>query len=331
MMNELMAIAATGVFLSALLLWVVMRMAPPGFLAAQASSRSNHTAPARQLGGLAVIPALVGAVLLGAWLEIATLPTVIWLSLAVAILFTAGLLDDSRDLTVTPKLLLQVAAAVVAVAGSFQYSTAFAPLSAPIASALLVLVLVSAINLINFMDGIDLMVVAGIGLPSLTLGLFGVTGVIAVDFPLLLSLALGSALLPFAIANRPPASVFLGDNGSLPIGLIAGAIGIGLAANYSVAAGSLPFAYFIVDSGLTLLQRIIARKNIFTAHSEHAYQIARRAGLSAASIAGRVGIVSIATTGISVLICADMIGPLLGMTCGYAIAVTLFAMLKWQR
>ncbi len=329
-MSDAFAIAATGLIISSLLLIVVTHLAPPHFLAAKSSPRSNHQSHARQLGGLAVVPALAAAIIVSTWTGTIGLPTGIWLVLGAIILFATGLIDDARELAVVPKFLLQTVAAVVVVAGLFESLEPIAPLPPLVTGGVIVLVVIWATNLTNFMDGIDLMVVAGIGVPATILGLSGFLGLIAFDVPTVLALALAAALLPFAAANRPPASIFLGDNGSLPVGLIAGTIGVGLAVKYSVAAGALPFAYFIVDTGLTLVERTLAGKNIFSAHSEHAYQIARRSGLSATNIAVQVALVSSVTTGISVLICANVIGSALGMVSGYAIALVLFASLKWK-
>src|SRR6202043_3431447 len=77
------------------------------------------------------------------------------------------------------------------------------------------------VNLVNFMDGIDWMTVAE-GIPiTAALTALGIAGALP-SYGALLALALGGAMIGFAYFNRPTAKIFLGDVGSLPIGLMLG-------------------------------------------------------------------------------------------------------------
>lgn len=331
-MHSLGIIPVIAASVSAMLLMVIWKFVPSNFLAATVNARSNHQKPTRQLGGFAVVPAVCAALLWAGANGIAEFTAVIYLMVAALLLFMTGAIDDARDLSPVPKFILQLVAAGIVAYGLQSQFPAFTFGLVPIASvAVAIFVLVWAINLTNFMDGLDLIVVAGIGTPALVLGLGGLMGAIDIGFPIVLALALGAALLPFAMTNRPPASLFLGDNGSLPIGLFAGVIGLGISAQYSIFAGLLPFAYFVIDSAATLLQRIFERKNIFAAHSEHAYQIARRAGVPALTISIRVGAVSSATSLAAILIANQTVHPMAGFVAGYGVAIILFLMLKKGR
>src|SRR5439155_2597807 len=75
------------------------------------------------------------------------------------------------------------------------------------------------INLANFMDGIDWLTVAEVVPITAALGIFGLVGALPLHGAIV-ALALGGAMLGFAPFNRPVARLFLGDVGSLPVGLL---------------------------------------------------------------------------------------------------------------
>lgn len=324
--------AAIALGASALLLAVIERVLPSGFLAAKSNPRSNHDAPARQIGGLAVLPAVLAALLWAGGSGAITASTALWIAAAGFILFIAGAVDDASDLSATAKTAPQIIAAALAAYGLAPHDMPMlTPLPAIVGGVLLVVVLVWAINLVNFMDGLDWMVVAGIGVPSAVIGLAGLAGLVDGTTAVALALILAAALIPFAIANRPPARIFLGDSGSLAVGLATGVIALGLAAHHSILVGLLPFAYFIVDSGTTLVERTLKRRNIFAAHSEHAYQIAKRAGRPTLQVSLRVAVVSGFTAVLSVLAAAGALPAVLAFGLGYAAAIGLFVVMRHGR
>jgi UDP-GlcNAc:undecaprenyl-phosphate GlcNAc-1-phosphate transferase len=76
------------------------------------------------------------------------------------------------------------------------------------------------------------------------------------------------------VHNFPPARVFMGDTGSIPLGFLAGALG-----GYGWAAGAWPawfpvlvFSPFVVDATVTLLRRLARRERVWIAHRTHYYQ-----------------------------------------------------------
>src|SRR5690606_17959516 len=80
--------------------------------------------------------------------------------------------------------------------------------------------------------------------------------------------------------NRHPAKLFLGDVGSIPIGFLMGYTLLSLAGAGHIAAALILPAYYIADSGLTIVLRALRKEKLTEAHSEHAYQKAVRAGRS---------------------------------------------------
>ncbi len=93
-----------------------------------------------------------------------------------------------------------------------------------------------------------------------------------------------AASLGFLIWNWHPASIFLGDIGSVTLGFILGwlLLEIGLRGHW-VEALLLP-AYYLADSGYTIMQRLFNGEKIWQAHSEHFYQRAVRGGETHAQV-----------------------------------------------
>jgi UDP-N-acetylmuramyl pentapeptide phosphotransferase/UDP-N-acetylglucosamine-1-phosphate transferase len=221
--------------------------------------------------------------------------------IAAAILVMTGLgaIDDVRPLPVTPRLVLQ--AVVIA---AVLYATSDQIRIIPILPWWLerCLELMGGlwfVNLVNFMDGVDLMTVAETVPLTATLSVIGFAGGLPV-YATVLSLALGGATIGFAYFNRPTARIFLGDVGSLPIGLILGFLLLLVAgAGHLVAALVAPL-YYLADATVTLLRRAVRREPILQAHRTHFYQRATDGGFTVAGIVARVFAVNIGLGALSV-------------------------------
>ena len=88
------------------------------------------------------------------------------------------------------------------------------------------------------------------------------------------------AMLGFAPFNRPVAKIFLGDVGSLPIGLLLGWCLLQLAWHQHLIAALLLPLYYLTDATLTLLRRIARREPFWAAHRSHFYQRATDNGFT---------------------------------------------------
>src|SRR5207253_7261228 len=127
------------------------------------------------------------------------------------------------------------------------------------------------VNLTNFMDGLDWMTVAEVVPVTAGLVVIGALGGLP-SHGIVLALALGGAMLGFAPFNRPVARLFLGDVGSLPIGLLLCWLLILLAGQGYLAAALLLPLYYLADGTITLLRRIANRERFWEAHRSHLYQ-----------------------------------------------------------
>ena len=90
--------------------------------------------------------------------------------------------------------------------------------------------------------------------------------------------ALCGAMIGFAFFNRPVAKLFLGDVGSLPIGVLLGWLLLVLARSSGRVAALLLPLYYLADSTITLLRRAANRETVWQAHRSHFYQRATDGG-----------------------------------------------------
>ena len=136
-------------------------------------------------------------------------------------------------------------------------------------------VLVWLLNLFNFMDGIDGIAAAETIFVSCggAYFLWG-NGIESLGF---ISLILAAATMGFMILNWPPAKIFMGDVGSGFLGLMLGIIAYAsVLQGISVWLWVILLAVFLVDTGVTLVRRIINGDKWYEAHCSHAYQYAAR-------------------------------------------------------
>ncbi|WP_245430913.1 MraY family glycosyltransferase [Rhodoplanes roseus] len=279
---------------------------------AQPNARSSHVSPTPQGGGIAVVAgallAMAGVALSSAALwsaapwgaEIVPAdPAPALVALGVVILAVTGLVDDVRPLPPGPRLALQVLAAGLVVAALPAEPRLMASLP-PLAERLaLGLALVWFVNLVNFMDGIDWMTVAQMVPMTAALALLAGLGALPAAAGLA-ALALLGALLGFAPFNRPTARLFLGDVGSLPIGLATGWLLSLLAVGGHVAAAVLLPLYYVADATITLLRRLARGERVWEAHRTHFYQRAVANGLTVPQVVGRVAAVNVALAALAV-------------------------------
>lgn len=231
------------------------------------NERSLHSTPTPRIGGVG----LMAGVLAG-W---ALMPgeLVWWVVLPLLILFGVSLLDDMRNLPVRQRLAAQLVAAALLVGGSglpVQHGI--------IIAGLMLLFTVWMTNLYNFMDGSDGL--AG-GMALFGFGCYGIAALLAHDETMaLLNFAIAAAALGFLFHNFPPAKVFMGDAGSIPLGFLAAAMGLwgwqsGL---WAMWFPLLVFSPFVVDASVTLAKRSLRGAKITEAHREHYYQRAIQSG-----------------------------------------------------
>jgi UDP-N-acetylmuramyl pentapeptide phosphotransferase/UDP-N-acetylglucosamine-1-phosphate transferase len=190
---------------------------------------------------------------------------------ALFLLLIISAIDDYKSLSPMPRLALHFVAAAIMVNKLPAQIITIIPFWAEY--ALLTVTLVIFMNIYNFMDGIDELTAVQtcficIGLIMLSSLVKALPNSLAFD-----GFVIMSAIIGFWYFNRHPATIFLGDSGSIPVGALIGWLLMLLASKgFWIEALILP-AYYIVDAGLTMLKRLAKGAKPWQAHSEHAYQI----------------------------------------------------------
>lgn len=287
------------VFIAALLAsalltrWIRDLSIARGWVSTPTSDRHVHTRPIPRLGGAAIFAALWGLVLL-AWLVgrfMGSAPIFPHLTFNIlgpaTIVFVLGLIDDFYGLSAYMKFAVQAGAAVVLFLNGFGISRLSLVAGHPHLSWLVglpltvlwVLWITNAFNLIDGLDGLA----AGCALFS-TLVICVMANLFHNQGILFLTLALAGAIAGFLRFNFNPASIFLGDCGSLFIGFLLSAIAIaGSQKAPTVVAVAIPIVSLglpILDVAVAVFRRFLSCRRLFAPDREHIHHKLLSRGIS---------------------------------------------------
>lgn len=284
---------AVSVVASSGLTWVVRSLSRRyGLVRAPESSRHIHRIPIPRLGGLAVFGTFVSLYLIYAfasghgWAHApihGEVPRILLLSTG---LFLVGLADDLFGLAPWTKLLIEVVGAFglyfSGIRFDFSLTHSGGAWTAAIGLGLTVFWVVLICNAINLIDGLDGLA-AGAALFSMvtifTLALGGRPGIATA------TTILAGSLFGFLIFNFNPASIFLGDSGSLFLGFMLSAFVLAESQKQATTLGSLivplvSFALPLTDVSVSLLRRFLSGHSIFGADREHIHHKLLELGLT---------------------------------------------------
>lgn len=250
----------------------LITLAPQLGLVPEPQLHSAHDRPTPVGGGLAIALAMV---LMATGLAVVdALPwNVVFLIGAGLPVALVGWLDDRKPLTPLVRLPVHLVSATLGLA----------VIGFPESSLLIVLAVLLigwAINLYNFMDGIDGLA----GSQALLIGMAGGVFFVAGGLPGYAWIAFATALAAagFLYWNLSPARIFLGDVGSGYLGYLFGVLAVAshLNGGPSVLIWMALLGVFGFDASVTLLRRFLRGDRWYAGHREHAYQRAVRAGFT---------------------------------------------------
>jgi len=317
------ALTALASAIAILVLYPVLKR----YALAKPNARSSHVIPTPQGAGIAVIAVVAGASAIALALHVfpqdATRPLEIIVGAALA-MACVGAVDDIRPLPIGPRLLLQ-ALIVAAVIYTLPKELRIVP-AVPWTVERLILLVGGLwfVNLVNFMDGIDWMTAAEVIPLTATLALLGAAHALPA-YAAFLAVALGGALLGFGYFNRPVGRVFLGDVGSLPIGLLLGWLLVLLAGGGHLAAAILMPLYYLADASVTLVRRLIRGERIWQAHRIHFYQLATERGFTVREVVARVFLLNLCLCLLAAVtvLTPSTLGDLLALVAGFGLVAAL--------
>ncbi len=315
-MDLLFQAIVTAFLAGVVLTWLVRRTALAlGVLDRPDGVRKLHRAPIPLLGGVGVFGAwMIGMIAchalewnrLGAGLftEAGFRPT---LFLAGVVVLISGILDDLFTLRPRWKLVGQTLAAGILVAGGlivkrvwvFGYTLELGWLGI----ALTFVWLVGSMNAVNMLDGLDgLAATVGLVICGTLTWMACLTSNLSLG---LVTISLAGALGGFLVFNFPPARIFLGDSGSMLIGLVIGAVAIqGSLKAPATAALAAPLAVLaipIFDGLAAVIRRRLSGKAVYAPDRGHIHHCLQKRGWSNRQILIGVGALC-ATTGLAVLL-----------------------------
>src|SRR5262245_16130676 len=221
------------------------------------NERSLHEVPVPRVGGIGIVA--------GVLLAFALVRAEPLLAALVAALAVVSYLDDRAHLPILLRFGAHAVAAMV-------FVLVAAPDVHPVWQAALALAAMWLTNLYNFMDGSDGL--AG-GMALFGFGAYALGAWLAGDpVFVIVAASIAAAAAAFLAFNFPPAKVFMGDAGSIPIGFLAAALGIlgWRAGHWPLWFPVLVFSPFIADASFTLARRLLRGERVWDAHRSHYYQ-----------------------------------------------------------
>jgi UDP-GlcNAc:undecaprenyl-phosphate/decaprenyl-phosphate GlcNAc-1-phosphate transferase len=266
-----------------------------GWVAAPALERHLHSRPLPRFGGVAIFLSflLTFAIALPVgWHHLAvsfglSFQTLITILLPGCLIFALGIYDDIHSVSPYTKVAVQAVAGAMLFAGGLRildvpvlFGTHHLPwfLGLPL-TVLWVLAITNAFNLIDGLDGLA----AGSALFS-TMVVFAVALVSGSSLVSLMALVLAGSILGFLRFNFSPATIFLGDCGSLFIGFMLSALALqGAQKAPTIIAVAIPVVSFglpILETALSIVRRYLGGRPVFTADREHIHHKLLQRGLS---------------------------------------------------
>ncbi len=266
---------------------------------ARPNARSSHVVPTPQGGGMAVIGAVLIAAMVAPLIDQThVIPRLPLFALGVLLLTSVGAIDDIRPIPVLPRLIMQAVAVALLMATIPAQVRLVPALPGTVEAGLLLVAALWFVNLTNFMDGLDWLTVGAMVPLTGAIALFGLAGEASAP-AMLVAAALCGGLIGFAPFNRPRARLFLGDVGSLPIGLLVGWLLFDVAARAGLAAAILLPLYHCADATITLLRRLLRGEKVWEAHRSHFYQQATTGGFSPLAVSGHIFTLNIVLAGLA--------------------------------
>jgi UDP-GlcNAc:undecaprenyl-phosphate GlcNAc-1-phosphate transferase len=279
--------------------------------------RDVHIAPTPLLGGLAMYGGLVVALLIAdrlTYLQQAfpSSRTIVGLLLAAGLLVAVGIVDDRWEIGAIPKLAGQIAAGGIVV-----WSGAYLPwvpwpggetllLEPDLSYTVTILLIVATINAVNFIDGLDGLAAGVVGISALAFMVYSYTlthsvGIPSQSVPAVVSAVLAGVCIGFLPHNFNPARIFMGDTGSMLLGLLlaygpissTSSLDQNILVNYAsnkpvdrfatILPLLLPIAILIIpytDLLLAVIRRMLAGQSPFAADRQHLHHRLQNLGHS---------------------------------------------------
>jgi Fuc2NAc and GlcNAc transferase len=202
-----------------------------------------------------------------------------------------GFIDDVKNIRAKVKLIIQLLISIWAVYFLYENGVSSLDWSLVFIIPVCLFFMIWMMNAYNFMDGIDGMAASGAIFSSLTIALVLFLTGGPIELMLIFAMIV-AAVSGFIVFNWPPASVFMGDAGSVFLGYIFGVLLLFtvFSADLSIWIWLTVFGYFFADTTVTQIMRVVLVKKWYLAHRSHAYQNLARVTSSHLKVVGGVNL-----------------------------------------
>ena len=255
-----------------------------GWMDAPDGARKVHARAVPNLGGVGILAALITGmlamtlardVLPAAWTAALTPPSAL-VVLGALVIALVGLADDFLDLRFQTKFVAQVAVTLMAFEGGVRVYVLDSligggMIALGVSLVLTIVWMVGMMNAVNLIDGMD-----GLAAGVVAIAFVGLAGAHAIggDYgSMMLVAAIVGALVGFLKHNRHPATIFMGDSGSLLLGYLLATYALrGTAHPNPLLALVIPAVIMgipVLDTGVSILRRKLSGRPLFSADKDH--------------------------------------------------------------
>ena len=238
---------------------IYLKMAEKWSIIDQPNSRSSHLVVTKRGGGIIYLIALVIYMISSNF----NMPSIIICSLLLGIM---GFIDDIKNLDFKIKLIFQCLTI-----GYFLSSGSYNGLEWYLL-ILMFFLIISSINILNFMDGINGLTILYSLSFLISFYIINAHIIAFTDSNFLLIVILSNLIIGY-FNIRKKAVCFLGDVGAITMGFIYAVLTITLIVKTNSLSPLILFLVYFLDSGWTIVERLLAKENIFHPHRKHLYQL----------------------------------------------------------
>jgi UDP-GlcNAc:undecaprenyl-phosphate GlcNAc-1-phosphate transferase len=288
-----------------------------------------HRDPTPYLGGVSIaVSAVLCSLLLPGWESEAEHAALILV--AACVVACAGLLDDVRHLGPMPRLIVEVGAASVAVYAGARIQVFGEGVDA-VLSVLALVVLTNSFNVLDNMDSAAGAIAATIATALAVTALLGGQTLVGG-----LAVVVASASLGFLVYNWHPASIFMGDAGSLFLGFLLAVIALKLRTGVghfpSAVAAVLLVAPAVLDTTLVVISRVRSGRPIYVGGTDHSSHRLMLLGIGPRLVLAMLVLATAFSASIGVLVSQGLVHPVLGAVVVFVPgAIALVALLRVGR
>ncbi len=264
------------IFVAAACTWFLIRFAHRKSMMDVPNARSSHKTPTPRGGGAAIVAIYIFGLLAVYIKHVITDPMFLALFIGGGVIAWIGWVDDKRGVAIRWRFSVQLFSAVFALillqtVPELPFKDEF-PWLSYVSYFVALLAIVWSTNLFNFMDGINGL--AGLEALFVSIAASCILYASGETMHSASLLVLSASLLGFLIFNFPTAKIFMGDVGSSFLGFTLVVYAIGTSSEDIISPWSwvILYGYFIVDSTVTLITRMLTGQPWLQAHNLHAYQ-----------------------------------------------------------